>query len=101
MALQEPGLAIVTGEFQFNCTVENSSGPVQSFHWYHNGSLIDTLHWRFSTMVDNGSPWSEILMVTFAERADGGEYYCVATFADTNVTSNHYSLQINGDGIMY
>ena len=43
---------------------------------------------------------SETLMVSSAERADTGEYYCVAAFADTNITSNFYTLQINGDGIM-
>ena len=50
--------------------------------------------------MNSERPWSEMLMVTSAERADGGEYYCVAAFADDNVTSNHYTLRINGDGTM-
>ena len=101
MVLQEPGFAIVTGEFRFNCTAEGSSEPVQSFHWYHNGSLIDPLsNFRISTSMNSERPWSETLMVTSAIRADAGEYHCVAAFADTNITSNPYTLRINGDGIM-
>ena len=98
MVLQEPGFAIVTGEFRFNCTAQGSSEPVQSFHWYHNGSLINPPNFRISTSMS--SERSETLMVSSAERADAGEYYCVAAFADTNITSNFYTLRINGDGIM-
>ena len=39
-------------------------------------------------------------MVTSAVREDGGEYYCEAVFTDMNETSNHYILQIKGDGTM-
>jgi hypothetical protein len=96
MALLEPGFAIEGAIFQFNCTVEGSSEPVQSFSWYHNGSLVDLQDLRISTGM--ASAWSVTLSVTSAERGDGGEYYCEAAFADTNETSNRYILQINGDG---
>ena len=97
MILHEPGFMIKGGTFQFNCTVEDSSEPVQSFNWYHNGSLINhQRNWRFSTSL-NDCPWSQILEVTSAIREDGGEYYCEAVFADMNETSNRHIVQIKGD----
>jgi hypothetical protein len=98
MALLEPWFAIEGANFQFNCTVEGSSEPVQSFNWYHNGSLVDLQDLRISTRMSNDWSWSEVLSVLSAERGDGGEYYCEAVLADANKKSNHYVLQINGDG---
>ena len=44
------------------------------------------------------SGWSSILVVTAAQRKDGGEYYCAAVIADTNetVSSNSHTLEIRG-----
>lgn len=98
--LHEPAFAIWGGMFEFNCTVEGSNESVQSFNWYHNDSLIDITdqqNLRISTKMNREWPWS-VLIVTSARREDGGEYYCEAIFRDTNETSNHYTLQIKGDG---
>ena len=100
MVLYEPDFAIEGGIFEFNCTVEGSSEPVQSFNWYHNGSLIDHQYLRISTKMNSEWPWSKLLVVSSAVREDGGEYYCEAVFTDTNETSNRYILQIKGDGNM-
>ena len=102
MVLHEPPFAIEDGTFQFNCTVEGirSNETVQSFNWYHNGSLIDQHNLRISTKLNSEWPWSTILMVTSARREDGGEYYCEAVFTDKNETSNRYILQIKGDETM-
>ena len=99
MVLHEPDFVVVGGSFKFNCTVEDSSEPVQSFNWYHNDSLIDTQQgFRVKIKSHDQWPWSKTLEVSSAVREDGGEYYCEAVFADTNETSNRHIVQIKGDG---
>ena len=97
MVLHEPEFVVVGGSFKFNCTVEDSSEPVLSFNWFHNGSLID-IQQNIRVKIKSQWLWSKTLEVSSAVREDGGEYYCEAVFADTNETSNRHIVQIKGDG---
>lgn len=81
-----------------NCTVVDGSEPVH-YNWYHNDSLINiTAQQRISKNMDQPPQYMHsTLIVTSAQRDDGGEYYCEAVFADSNETSNRVTLQIQGE----
>ena len=103
VVLHKPTFATLGGRFEFNCTVNGggSATAVESFNWYHNDSVINVNqpNSRFSAM---NSQWSSKLLVTGAQREDGGEYYCEAIFANRSETSNRHTLQIEGKrGLMY
>ena len=92
-----PRTILLGGEFEFNCTFEDSSQPLQIFNWFHNNSLIRHAdYWknlRIKTVMN--SEWSTIL-VTSAQREDGGEYWCEAVFTTTYERSKRYTVQILG-----
>ena len=68
----------------------NASGdPVPSITWTRNGLLLTSSLHRISFGAE-----SRELTITSVNRADSGEYRCVANNSEGNVTSNATTLDV-------
>ena len=78
----------------------SDGATVENFKWYHNqteitAEVIQQRNGRFN--IRNGDV-SSILLVTSAERQDGGEYYCQVFISGSvnPINSSRHIIQVKG-----
>ena len=79
----------VTEDHNVNLFCNASGNPVPTITWTRNGSVLTSSVPRISFGAE-----SRVLTITSINRADKGEYRCVANNSEGNVTSDAATLDV-------